>query len=734
MQIYLNFVVLFPFALCKLNVQNCEGNSESEINHLCLNYVRNIEGCHPKVQEDRLTFVNCSDNDIDYMADYIKTDAKDVTIIDMSHLKLQSIDKIDFQQSGKLKKLVASGNELKVFPTVCISTATAIEEIDLSSNRLTKIDFGHFIGINKLITALNFSANQVTDVEDSAFINFEQLKYVDLSKNQLKDPSDISFCRTCVVSLHLEGNPIPILAGYTFPIMDNTLVYATWDTIKQIDLEHSDPGRFRVILDDENGAIFGKSDGDSQYELHCGEQSFKIVQSLSLLEDQMENLPILLQCLTSSIQELQLSGNYLGSLNRTVFQRFENLQALFVAKTQLAEFDFSLITGRIMSLDLSFNDLTSLTNVAKLEEFLTLQVFQVSGNKIQNIPDLIRYLPSSLYLILDMSENPIGPLNATTFEHLTNLRNLKLRNTQISLTNFNPFKRLKDLRILDIANNNLNEVNFTVLADTLHQLDELYASNCQIQNVSEVIQHLGDGIKQLDLSRNLAPDLNANLFLSFTSLDTLNLNHTNITHIPPEIFKYLIYMKKIDISNNRLRALEFEKKWALSEMDVSNNCFTANYVMHLKQNLNLRDIQFSTNPFQQKSKEECRDGEHARQMPYSQYSNESKTWIIITAVISVVALIILCVCLIYRERFIGKLKTMLERSNKTAIEPGAYQCDQRQSITTAEVVTMDEPFYEELDVYVRYDKLWHEFQPMPLSKQTVDTYDTKNNSTIQKIL
>lgn len=35
MEIFLNFVFLFPFAFCELNIENCERNSESKTFGMC---------------------------------------------------------------------------------------------------------------------------------------------------------------------------------------------------------------------------------------------------------------------------------------------------------------------------------------------------------------------------------------------------------------------------------------------------------------------------------------------------------------------------------------------------------------------------------------------------------------------------------------------------------------------------------------------------------------------------
>lgn len=154
---------------------------------------------------------------------------------------------------------------------------------------------------------------------------------------------------------------------------------------------------------------------------------------------------------------------------------------------------------------------------------------------------------------------------------------------------------------------------------------------------------------------------------------------------------------------------------------MANNCLARDYVVNIKRNL--PTIVFLADPLNQKSNEECR--EYDEQMAAS---NGNKTRNIIIIVISMVTLVVLCMYLACRTNFIEKLKLM-HKKMQTTNEPNSNQINQNQSTRTVDIVTMDEPIYEELDEpYIKYDELWHEFQPMPLSKNSQIQYDTTNNS------
>lgn len=198
-------------------------------------FCQNIAGCLPVLENDNglytLRFLNCDSDDIKMMAENI-TKAWDVVVIDISNSKLESIDEFDLQQNKLLKKFVAFDNKLNKFPTECFSKAPAIEEVNLSANQIKEISADTFKGVDTL-TTINLSDNQIYCINDDAFVKLNHLKTVDLSKNQLYTLEEINFCAACVVSLHLEGNPIKRLEPQHFPMKINTSVMVRGRRLKR---------------------------------------------------------------------------------------------------------------------------------------------------------------------------------------------------------------------------------------------------------------------------------------------------------------------------------------------------------------------------------------------------------------------------------------------------------------------------------------------------------------------
>lgn len=83
-----------------------------------------------------------------------------------------------------------------------------------------------------------------------------------------------------------------------------------------------------------------------------------------------------------------------------------------------------------------------------------LIVFNVSNNRIENIPEIIEYFGESM-IDLNLSGNFVQKLNISTFTKLKNLETLSLRNTNLANIPYGAFHHQKNLLSLDISFNNL---------------------------------------------------------------------------------------------------------------------------------------------------------------------------------------------------------------------------------------------------------------------------------------
>lgn len=199
----------------------------------------------------------------------------------------------------------------------------------------------------------------------------------------------------------------------------------------------------------------------------------------------IENVPEMLSCFGSSLEILHVSENFIGELNRTVFQRFTKLKHLHLDYTQVVNFDFSVIQSKKLQIfHISSNSLKRMNNASILKTFTKLEEFRAASNELENTAEIIRYISGQQLKILELSDNFIGHLNASTFITLTKVKEMNLKNTSLQFSGFNPFQALLSLNNLDISYNNL--------------------VNCQISDISQVMTNSEPSHKYLDISGNVA--------------------------------------------------------------------------------------------------------------------------------------------------------------------------------------------------------------------------------------
>lgn len=515
-----------------------------------------VETFNPRIdscQVDRLKIGGCG-GDIVWKT---LNSFKSVRTLDISNSAYKILNWLDASNFDlkRLQKFNASHNELTYVRKLLVN-ANALIEVDLSYNKLNAIDtnsFGHHDKLEKV----NLSHNELTFMALDAFKGVRNLKFIDLSDNFFREVPGLPFSYS-IKTINLERNPIFYL---NCPQTNSAMVYLTWSSVLSFYGDGSCDGLQMNIISDSK--FDGLSTAEANYKMYCNPYSFKRLYTFIAGRNAFTNVTILLPYLTALVTNLNLSGNYVGGVNSTTFELFDRLMILSLSDTMLSNFDFQVLRNqnyRLKSLDLSNNGLKHIDNLLYLAKFYSLTNLIVAGNRLNNTRELIQNLRSPI-LKLDLSENYVGSLDATTFERISSLETLKLHNTNLSIWNFDAFEVLTNLQYLDISKNNLTLVNasdFKMLTK-LRQLINLNVANCQLRNVSDVIRALGSTIKELDVSGNSIGTLQANTFQTLSHLEHLNLSHANILHFNFVQLKNLTDLRIIDISYNKLQYANFEQ-------------------------------------------------------------------------------------------------------------------------------------------------------------------------------
>lgn len=630
---------------------------------------------------------------------------------DFSHNKLEMVR--PFTGVDELRRLHLSHNNISSIDDDAFSQLTWLEYVDLSHNKLNRIRasvYWNLIHLKKLhleanpIDTLNcenllktktvavyITWNAVeflsTDCEAAQLrivssspregffparngnyeLHCNQRSFTNLisftaGHNQIENVADVIPCLgSAVVGLYLDGNFIGAFNS-------NKFRFEQFINLKELSLRDTELTAFDFALLAKQTLL---------RTLDISNNSLKRVDNIgtshaldNLIEfaaaqNCFENVSEIIENLTPSIKTLDLSSNFIGTINGSVFQRLRGLEVLHLRNTSLQIPDFSAFEQleSLETLDISFNDLsktnfTSLllpvrfsavpinytqtprhehlrtlnlshtnlpvSDLKSFERLRSLETLDISHNHLRTMQFTKLFIK-----ILDLSGNQLGEINANTFGELKNLVGLKLSRTNLSISNTNPFESLRRLAVLDISNNNLETVDFTILSPTLNKLFGFQAINCHIKNTSDVIQQLGPTLMALDLSENVVGNLNIDKFKTL-HLYSLHLSNANITDFDYGALN-LRHLRSLKLSNNHLKEIDFRStsftdnsitelnlagnelesirnlnrqrfKW-LRSLAISQNQMSCERLTQLIREWNGK---FSDDPWQQKHGEDCR--------------------------------------------------------------------------------------------------------------------------------
>ena len=137
---------------------------------------------------------------------------------------------------------------------------------------------------------------------------------------------------------------------------------------------------------------------------------------------------------TQQLTHLVISASFIGDIERSSFNEFENLQLLSLTNCGLIDEYFSYSSGfynlqSLNSLCLSHNFLTSIPK-RPLRNLPGLKVLDLNGNMINRIrrSDLQEFTSIE---VLDLSDNMITSISPRTFNGLTSITSLHLASNQL---------------------------------------------------------------------------------------------------------------------------------------------------------------------------------------------------------------------------------------------------------------------------------------------------------------
>lgn len=305
-----------------------------------------------------------------------------VQLLGVAECSIASISRYTFEKASALLLLNLSGNALEEIKNYVFTGALSLNHLDLSNNNISVIEEKGFSGLHQL-ASLFLAGNSLKVLEGAIFAPLTKLRKLSMARNLLEVlPNELFAFNTELTMVFLQNNQLVL--------MDKDL--------------------------------------------------FRNVDALEYLWLKNNNL--------TSLEFDGLNVKVIGVTNNKLkkIKLNPSVQQLFAANNSISEIeadDFAKL--KIKSLDLSWNNLTSLDSISQI----------------------------AAIEIMDLSHNAIGPLKLTSFAKLTKLFDLNLEDTKISNLQHGTFSQLSSLKRLDISYNKLNRIDVNIFTSS-HNLEELY--------------------------------------------------------------------------------------------------------------------------------------------------------------------------------------------------------------------------------------------------------------------
>uniref|UniRef100_A0A0K0F742 Toll-like receptor TOL-1 (projected from Caenorhabditis elegans ortholog tol-1) n=1 Tax=Strongyloides venezuelensis TaxID=75913 RepID=A0A0K0F742_STRVS len=321
-----------------------------------------------------------------------------------------------------------------------------------------------------------------------------------------------------------------------------------------------------------------------------------------------------------SVQQLTLSNNLIGRIEKYVFKNIPLLQHLEIHHNQLK--DVPELGERLLHLNLAYNYIQKLPfSVGELKEIISLNLssnmliddmkekfgvylkgrkienLDISGNKFTKIPFEIFEESSDMLTTFDASRNNIRSINK--FGNMTHLQSIDLSHNKIEELKSDSVEGCNMLQDVILANNSIHKISPTFFDNQKESLISLDLSSNLLLEIPITLSNL-NRIKYINVSHNQITNIPLLTLSKMGHLTSFDSSYNRLISIDSFVFSNCKKLKRLYLRNNRITQISkdaFRGSNSLSILDISNN-YLDNFgpdggaIDKLK---NLRTLDFSNN-------------------------------------------------------------------------------------------------------------------------------------------
>lgn len=389
----------------------------------------------------------------------------------------------------------------------------------LDKNSIFNISSGSLKSLPNL-NDFRIADGNLVNIEEDALSDIQKITFLDLTNNAISNVSvsQFSWNRELEV-LGLGRNPLKQIHPKTFSSVKNLIV---------LTLDYSG-------LDN---AVW-----ESLYP-------FRQLKDLQLQGNSVTMLNRTVLRSLSSLRNLDLGDNRISDLSTEMFQAMAELQFLHVNQNNLTEIRNNTFLGlqKLVAFDLRGNRIKTIEKGA-FSHFVSLAELDLSNNCLSEIPS---FNNATTLQSLDLSSNYIQLLSSNALKGLQNLQNLVLFNNSIKQIETGVFRFVPALQTADFSFNEIHRI-LKETFEGLQQLSTLFLQNNLIENIS-IEGHDMPGLRTLNLSSNmLSSKIASGMFPD--NVENLDLSYNNISDITEYAFYSYEYLRRLSLKGNKLTTL-----------------------------------------------------------------------------------------------------------------------------------------------------------------------------------
>lgn len=389
----------------------------------------------------------------------------------------------------------------------------------LDKNSIFNISSGSLKSLPNL-NDFRIADGNLVNIEEDALSDIQKITFLDLTNNAISNVSvsQFSWNRELEV-LGLGRNPLKQIHPKTFSSVKNLIV---------LTLDYSG-------LDN---AVW-----ESLYP-------FRQLKDLQLQGNSVTMLNRTVLRSLSSLRNLDLGDNRISDLSTEMFQAMAELQFLHVNQNNLTEIRNNTFLGlqKLVAFDLRGNRIKTIEKGA-FSHFVSLAELDLSNNCLSEIPS---FNNATTLQSLDLSSNYIQLLSSNALKGLQNLQNLVLFNNSIKQIETGVFRFVPALRTADFSFNEIHRI-LKETFEGLQQLSTLFLQNNLIENIS-IEGHDMPGLRTLNLSSNMfSSKIASGMFPD--NVENLDLSYNNISDITEYAFYSYEHLRRLSLKGNKLTTL-----------------------------------------------------------------------------------------------------------------------------------------------------------------------------------